>query len=135
MRRFTALLLAATLIQVGCNNDGKHAVTGTVTFNGDVVPEGRVVFMPEDESLAPDGGPIVDGRFQFRSLAGGKRVEIYADRDVGEPDPVMNIVRREQYIPVRFNEKSELSANVDPKGKNEFSFELVAEEGEKGAGM
>ncbi len=126
-----ALALAASTLSMGCSQDGKYAVSGKVTLDGEPIPKGHVTFAPVDASLAQDAGPIENGSFSFRASAGEKKVEIFADRPVGKPDPVMNVQARQQYIPARYNEKTELTADVEPGGNNEFVFELSSQPGGK----
>ncbi len=130
----TWLWLGFLVFAVGCGGDGKYPVSGTVGWNGDPIPEGSIIFTPVDPSVGPDAGQIENGRFRFRASAGPKKVEIFADRDVGKPDPVMNVVRREQYIPIRYNEETELTVEVTPQGPNDFQLDLVAKEGDRKAG-
>jgi hypothetical protein len=113
---------------IGCGRAGQkktYPVTGTVTWNGDPIPEGYIVFMPEDRTAAPESSTITAGTFRFRSTAGTKKVEISADRQVGERDPVMNTVARESYIPPWYNEETTLAAEVTPDGDNRFEFSLT----------
>ena len=130
----TWLWLGFLVFAVGCGGDGKYPVSGTVRWNGDPVPEGSIIFTPVDPSVGPDAGQIENGRFRFRASEGQKKVEIFADREIGKPDPVMNVVRREQYIPIRYNEETELTVEVTPQGPNDFQLDLVAKEGDRKAG-
>ncbi len=137
LRWQTAPAVFVTLIVAllfGCNRDGKVAVSGTITFEGEPIATGHIIFTPVDPSIGPDADKIVDGRFSFRASPGEKRVEVFADRPVGEPDPVMKLQRKEQYIPTRYNEETELVAQVSDSGGNEFAFELVAKAGDRKAG-
>jgi len=114
------------LLGPGCGPSGPktYPVSGTVTFNGEKIPKGHIVFVPVDESIAPDAGEIVDGRFDFRAKAGKKEVRISADREVGEMDPVMHTIPRQSYIPSKYNVESVLEREVVPDGDNTFTFEL-----------
>jgi hypothetical protein len=118
----------------GCQGDGKVPVSGTVTWNGKALEEGHLILTPADTSLSPDAGPILNGEFSFRASLGAKRVEVFADQAVGEIDPVMKTQSREQFIPVRYNEQSELKAEVT-KGKNHWDFDLKEQPGDKKAGQ
>ena len=130
----TWLWLGFLIMAVGCDSDGKYPVSGTVTWNGDPVPEGSIIFTPVDPSVGPDATQIENGRFHLRASEGQKKVEIFADRDIGKRDRVMNIVRREQYIPTRYNEKTELTVEVTAQGPNDYQLDLVAKEGDRKAG-
>ena len=76
----------------------------------------------------------MDGKFEFRASAGDKRVEVFADRPIGKPDPVMKLQRYQQFIPTRYNEETELTATVEPRGDNSFDFALESKKGDKMAG-
>ena len=131
----TLLVLTTATLSAGCGGDGKYPVSGTVTWNGEPIPNGHIIFTPDDAAIAPDAMQFTDGSFSFRASPGTKRVEIFADRPLGEPDPIMNVVAHEQYIPTRYNEETELAANVTAEGPNQFQFDLVSQEGDQRAGM
>ena len=121
----TQICLLAVLA-AGCGPSGPktYPVSGTVTFNGEAVRKGHIVFSPLDGSTAPDGGEILNGAFSFRAKAGKKRVEIVADREVGKMDPVMHTIPRESYIPEKYNTESILEREIVPDGENKFDFQL-----------
>ena len=123
----------------GCGGDGKYPVTGTVMFNGELIPDdhtGYVVFTPVDPAVVPDAGPIEEGsRFSFRASAGDKKVEIFIDRPKGKTIQVMGAPEREPYIPRRYNEETELTATVAPGGPNDFRFEMESRKGDVIAGL
>ena len=121
----TQICLLAVLA-VGCGPSGPktYPVSGTVTFNGEAVRKGHIVFSPLDRSTAPDAGEIRNGEFSLQAKAGQKRVEILADREVGKMDPVMHTIPRESYIPEKYNTQSILEREVVPDGENKFVFEL-----------
>jgi hypothetical protein len=119
-------LTAALMVAVGCSSGPRmYKVTGTVTLDGKPLPEGEILFVPDDPKYGPDPGKIKDGRFEFKAKAGKKRVEISASRILpggargagGEPVP-------EEYLPDRYNVHSILTAEVTPNGPNHFAFEL-----------
>jgi hypothetical protein len=120
------LWCASLVMLAGCGPSGPKTfeVSGTVTWEGNPVPEGDIVFLPVDGKVSPDAGKIHDGRFQFRAKAGKKRVEIHASRDNGVVDPVMKTTGREPYIPQEYNAKSILEVEVEDKGLNHFTFHL-----------
>lgn len=127
-------MLLAAVVGTGCGPSGPktYPVSGTVTFEGEPLAEGDIVFSPEQGSIAPDAGKIVDGKFEFRAQPGPKRVEIDATRETGEVDPTMGMAPRESFIPSKYNTETTLEAEVTAGGENEFHFELLAEGGEEG---
>lgn len=114
------------LVAVGCGRgDGFVTSTGTIAFDGKPVPTGAVSFHPLEQGTAPQGAQIVDGRFRIRTLPGRYRVEIVAGRpQAGGAELTPGMPRLEQYIPDRYNAASTLEADVTPRGRNAFTFDL-----------
>ncbi len=125
---FGFLLMCFAVSISGCGGDGKYPVHGQVTWAGKPIPDdhnGFVTLTPVDGSIAPDAGPIgPDGRFDFRASPGEKRVEILIARSQGAVIEAMGMAAQEQYVPERYNEKTELTATIK-KGSNELQFDLV----------
>ena len=129
MRRFRGMtaVAVALLVLTGCDRGPKmYPVSGTVTLDGNPVPEGEILFTDGDGKLGPDAGKIKDGRFEFQAKAGKKRVEISASKVLpgskvrgagGEPVP-------EEYIPEWYNVNSTLTEEVKPGGDNRYEFKL-----------
>ena len=74
-RLVIALLLAATTLTTGCGktDSGRVDVWGTVTWNGEPVPRGFIVFNPDSSqgNSGPQGtANIVDGKYDTRETAG-----------------------------------------------------------------
>jgi len=126
--RCAALLLAATA-PLGCGRSGPetYPVSGTVTFDGQPVPDGHIQFVPADGKGLPDPGKIENGEFSFDAKPGPKRVEIEASRETGPVDKSMGLAPRESYIPPCYNLETTLTAEVTPDGPNEFNFPLKSQ--------
>ena len=123
------ILLLSYMLLAGCSGDGKYPVSGTVSWDGELIPadhNGHVTFMPVDTKLAPDSGPIVDGKYSFRASPGEKKVEILISRPTGKVIESMGMAREEMYIPEKYNEQTELMVEVT-SGDNQFPFELVSD--------
>ncbi len=117
---------------VGCsrNSDGKIAVTGNVTFQGEPVELGSITFMPVDGTGTTNGGEIVNGHFEVRVSPGEQAVQIYANR----PDPKRKLSKEmeergvdpptEQYIPEKYNRKSTLRVTISKENK-QSDFDLT----------
>ena len=83
----TRWLLRLTLfslpLMVGCGTAAEKktcAVKGKVTWNGAPLPDGDILFRPEDPSKVPEAGIIVDGAFEMQAKPGTNVVEIRACR-------------------------------------------------------
>jgi hypothetical protein len=130
-RRFVSLALLAILLSAnaGCGPTGPklYPVSGTVTWNGQPLPEGDIIFAPASPGDLEDAGKIVAGKFAFQARPGAKKVKIMANRSEGPVDPQMGLAPRVQYIPPQYSsaEKTTLTAEVTENGKNEFEFSLT----------
>jgi hypothetical protein len=122
--RQLALAFAAIVGVAGCSRSKFVEVTGTVTWNGKPVEVGEVIFAPLDKSIAPAAGRIRGGAYKLLSKPGKVRVEIQAVRKTGKRDPKEGFEITELYIPPRYNEQSELEAEVTADGDNRFDFNL-----------
>ena len=136
-RRAWPVLLGFCLLMVlGCSRGaGRQALEGTVTWDGTPLAEGSIIFLPQASTKSPTcGGTISQGRFSIApagGAAGGTfRVEITAVRNTGRKVTSFHMGRSiekdegEQYIPVRYNSQSELTATVTERGPNRFEFAL-----------
>jgi len=102
-------------------------VSGTVRYNGKPIPDGRITFRPSDgKGGRTYSADIPRGKYALPGIpVRTYRVEITATHpgetvpgpDGGEIDTVV------QYLPAKYNRKSELRAEVVP-GKNTFDFDL-----------
>ena len=121
----------------GCGNrDGRLTVTGTVTFDGQALPEGSISFRPREGTSSPSAGAsISDGRFEVGSdkgvLPGEFDVAITATRKTGkkkmDPGTQTMFDEIEQYLPARYNAESVLQVEIKAGGKNELPFELYSD--------
>jgi hypothetical protein len=132
-----ALLGLALLLTAGCGSRGgnRAAVSGAVTFDGQPVDGGAIVFLPQGDGPADrpkSGAGIEAGRYAIPAEKGpapGKyRVEIRWPRPTGKQipsdDPPNLMDETRQVIPDKFNSRSELTCDVQP-GKNNFDFPLT----------
>lgn len=123
MRYFVVLLLIA----VGCTTKGlpgTAVVRGTVSIDGELIPLGNIDFEPSDGSGRTSSGVIKDGKFEFRSPIGHKKVMIFASKKTGRKGEEFGNDLMESYIPEKYNTKSSLTATVMERGENQFVFEL-----------
>jgi hypothetical protein len=117
---------------VGCDDD-RAAVQGTVTLDGQD-SEGIISFVPTNgRSTSAAWAEIKQGRYSLPAAqgpaVGNYRVEISWMRKNGKKFAnVANSMLAEQIaeaIPARYNQKSELKADITP-GKNQLDFTLTS---------
>ena len=124
------------LLALGCGSEPfqRGTVNGQVTFDGQPIATGTIVFIPTHTGPgASASGEIVAGKFSIPRKTGpslgSHRVEVLAMRDngkkeAGSPYPPGTMVDDiEQYIPARYNHQSELKADVK-SGTPAINFEL-----------
>jgi hypothetical protein len=133
--RFLSAVLSLLVIActIGCGG-GQAIVEGQVTFDGQPVEQGTIVFEPVDGTGAVAGGTIQNGKYRLGAeeqlTPGNKLVRIKAMRTTGKkikadppaPDDLM-VDEVQQYIPPHYNEQSSLTAQV-AAGKGTKDFEL-----------
>ena len=111
----------------GCG-DGKASVQGAVTFDGQPVKAGSIVFV-STEPLVREGAPIVDGTFKTRVPPGTYKIELNAKRVTGTRKQKGFDGREEELeltgelFPERYNAKSELTEVIKP-GNNTITLDL-----------
>ncbi|QDU76019.1 hypothetical protein Pan97_30640 [Bremerella volcania] len=123
-------MLAATLscgCQSGDSGPPKYSVSGKVSYQGKPVEDGTIIFVPTTTGGGGQVGlPITNGTFQGEITAGAKRVMIEASRPGPPVTNDLGEVHQSQdwYIPVKYNEASELTYEVLPQENVEVNFEL-----------
>jgi hypothetical protein len=130
-------------ITSGCGQSGPERVevSGTVAYQGQPVKEGMIRFIPTKGTEGPAwGARIVDGKYSARGKGGvpvgTHKVEIIAHRD--KPKPARSTspppsgfeldapVPREQYLPEKYNTKTELEITIPPgSGKIVENYDLT----------
>lgn len=120
---YSILLLLLTGCGGASDTPQKIKVEGTVTFDGEPLSVGSIVFDSSDGKGGSSAGGIENGKFQFDSQLGKKKVLISATRDTGEKDQYDEPVT-ESYIPKQYNSETTLTAEVKPDGENNFEFAL-----------
>ena len=133
----TILACWLLLVITGCgSDDGRITITGTVTLDGEMLPDGSISLRPMMGTSGPTaGGKITNGSFSIPSdkgvMPGSYRVEITASRETGKEvmDTRLNTMMPEiiQYVPTKYNRESELTADITEAGPNQFEFQLTSE--------
>lgn len=128
-------LLAVAVLVTGCVGDDplkRYPVKGTATFDGAPIPEGDILFVPDGGDGRPEGGPIKNGEFSVELVPGRKRVEIRASKENPAKmidsmlEPGKKVPAREDYIPAKYNDKSELTAETSDV-TDPLQFDLKSE--------
>lgn len=111
-------IAAVSLTAGGCgNSSGSVHVTGVVTFQGQPVESGEIIFTPQEDGQPSAAGKIEQGKYECQVPAGPSSVRITAYRPVpgkfdtsnpGEKTPVV-----EMYIPAKYNDRTTLEVTVD----------------------
>jgi hypothetical protein len=121
-----ATLLTLAILAAGCGKPAAVPVTGTVTWDGKEMPDGKILFEDEDAKIPPASGDVKAGKYELRVQPGKKKVRITASREVpgAKVDPAMGGVPRQSYVPARYNSDTTLSADVKVGAENKFDFPL-----------
>lgn len=124
---------AAVVTAAGCGRSSSgldiHPVAGLVTIDGQPIEEGLITFNGVSGDARGFAGRIERGSYRVETFAGPMKVSITAQREIpgkfiqAAPDQPNEPVR-EQYIPARYNEATELQADVPRGGIRELNFDL-----------
>ena len=125
-----AWTIISLIFLASCHESGgRLAVEGSVSLDGTAIPKGSIAFVSASSPSA--GAEIVDGHFAIPAkkglLPGQFRVEIRATRATGKTikDPLFGATEEEmEYLPPRYNTKSELTADISESNANQLLFEL-----------
>ncbi len=127
------LSLIAFGMCLGCGSS-LAIIQGNVTFDGQPIENGLIVFEPSDGIGPVAGGTIQNGKYKLGTeesvTPGNKIVRIRAMRATGKkvkagppaPDDAM-VDEIQQYIPATYHEQSTLTAQV-VAGNNTQDFDL-----------
>ncbi len=130
--RASRWLLVVSLCVIGCSGGEPYQpMTGAVTVDGKPLEKGVITFYPEGPGTTV-GGEILEGHFSLAQENGatpGKyRVEIVAYKNSGKSefdiDTNSQVPIEIQYLPVKYNVKSQLKADVVEGEPNEYDFKL-----------
>lgn len=108
---FVCLLSALAVGCGGPRGPKTYDVSGNVTFDGQPIKKGYIIFQPTSAEDRAAGGEIVDGRYNLKAQPGEKKVEIRGSRPSGKKGTKDDDLE-ENYIPENYNAKTELKAEV-----------------------
>ncbi|MBN9122972.1 MAG: hypothetical protein J0I06_28180 [Planctomycetes bacterium] len=129
-----AILLAgctAAGALAGCSGGGPDpaTVSGAVKVNGAPVANGTIAFAPADGTGAPATGDIKNGRYEVRTTAGKKVVQVSVPvvsgkhkAHVGPDAPWVEVTS--ESLPDKYHSKSELTFEVKA-GSNTKDWDLT----------
>jgi hypothetical protein len=135
----TAFVCVGFALATGCESTtegGRREVTGSVTFNGQPVEEGQIVFEPEAPGARMATGQIKGGKYHIEPKFGPSdgsylvRIDGYRKKKVGNMLPNPNArgsdtdVVSEQYLPAEYNTRTTLRIDIAADGENVHDFEL-----------
>jgi hypothetical protein len=134
-RRLIVAMLLCSWLAAGCGkSDGRLALSGTVTFDGQPVDGGSIAFLPEGEGTADKpklGARIEEGKYAIPAakgaLPGTYRIDIRWPKKTGKKipfdDPPSMIDETKQAIRAKYNVNSILTRDV-LAGATNFDFDL-----------
>jgi hypothetical protein len=127
-------------LTAGCDStDGldRQAIAGTVTFDGQPITNGAILFEPATErSGTAVGATIRQGTFTIARnqgpVPGPYRVRVYASSGTQAPPAKGQTDRTPrpmvERLPARYNTRSELGAEVVVRNVNQYRFDLKSSE-------
>ena len=123
---FVTAILVVTLC--GCSDGPKqYKVAGSVSYKGQKVVDGTIIFAPDD-GIGPSAvGTIADGRYTVLTTAGKKKIRVTATRETGRMRKGamgQKYAERVDIVPPKYNSASTLVRTVDPSGDWVINFPL-----------
>lgn len=131
-RSILILLLSAALALSGCSGgDGRLAVSGTVSLDGQPLPDASISFRPAPGNDANGSGAVIrDGTFALPAAKGLKTgkylVTVQAFRKTGRMVPLTPGGKKlgPEMAPLQFDSSTALEATVVAGKGNRFDFQL-----------
>ena len=133
-------VFCATIAGCGSGDIERIPVSGTVTFQGQPVAAGQVLFFPVEDTQTPmTGAMLLDGRYEANAKGGvpvgSHRVKILGYRyhpkivrsgQAPETVDLGDMLPKQQYLPAKYNQDTQLKVTLEP-GSRPLSkdFKLV----------
>ena len=130
MRHFRAfrqwIWLFSLAILCGCGDAGPqtYEVSGDVSVDNQPLEEGYITFNPTQPDDPAAAGPITKGKYKFKVTPGSKKVEITANRRLEGKKDALGMQMTEQYLPKKYNQQSELKAEITEGENSAVDFDL-----------
>lgn len=117
-----AFITAAALL-AGCSNKEKtYTVSGTVSYKGELVPDGSISFVPDNPKLTPQGASIQNGKYTAEVRKGTMTVRITGSK----PDPKQKMLDGSpfwtDFVPEKYGAQSTLTVEIT--GNQTENFDL-----------
>ena len=132
-RQVLLTIIACLAITLGgCGKkDERFEIRGQVTYQGEPIAEGKILFMPLDESRPQAIANILDGEYATASPGGvfvGKyKVQVFGYRGTGKVQDLGELYgtheQQLQYVPAKFNRETELTLEISSE-ESDYNFEL-----------
>lgn len=127
-------MLAISLAGCGGSELGLIDITGTVTRDGEPLPNVTVMFVPAPGESAPRGSNgFTDANGKYRLvyvdaygiIPGKYQVELRSKVDIEDPANPGSYISQPETIPAEYNDKTTLTADVASGGPRTFDFTVV----------
>ncbi len=119
---FLLTLCVVSLTLSGCGKEKLYTVSGTVSYKGELVPDGSISFVPGDSRLSPQGASISNGKYTAKVRKGTMTVKITGSK----PDPNQKMLDGSpfwtDFVPDKYGAQSELTVEI--KGNQTENFNL-----------
>ena len=130
-----ALLSIVGCLAVTLGSCSKHSdrfeIRGQVTYQSEPVAEGKILFMPVDESRPQAIAKIVDGEYKTAApggvFPGDYKVQVFGYRGTGKVQDLGELYGEQeqqvQYLPAKFNHATEVTLQIS-SDEREYDFDL-----------
>jgi hypothetical protein len=125
------MMLCGLLIAAGCGSDtgGRIPVSGRVTYEGEPLPAGRILFTPAAGNRGPSAGGIIEaGRYRIRAdegpIVGEHTITVTTGGTPQKGDGMGT--RHGQALQIEAGRSFQFTHTFDADGDAELDFELVA---------
>ena len=129
----SAYSLCALVLLLGCGSSNTQATTGTVTLDGEPLPDSEIIFTPEGGGRPAVAMTDASGNFELIYTVGqegappGKYVaRVQTSTTIYDADGEETIV--EEKVPAKYNRNSTLTFEVKQGAANHFDIELESDE-------
>lgn len=127
-RCLTMLSLAVVLMLSGCGGEGTRPVTGAVTMDGEPLANVMITFYPVEGGRTNSIAETNDqGDYALRYTSKAKGAKPGKYKVLISKTKMMPNGEEKELLPLRYNRKSELIAEVTSGGDNIFDYQLTSE--------